>query len=86
MDETTPRMTNLFLQLGLDAGEPDIAQFIQAHQIAADVHICDAPFWNGAQRQFLAEQIKADAPWALVVDQLNEALHADAVQREAQRR
>ncbi len=86
MDETTPRMTNLFLQLGLDAGERDIAQFIQAHQIAADVHICNAPFWNEAQSQFLAEQIKADAPWALVVDQLNEALHADAVQREAERR
>lgn len=86
MDETTPRMTNLFLQLGLDAGEQDIARFIQAHQIAADVHICDAPFWNPAQSEFLAEQIKADAPWALVVDQLNEALHADAVQQGAERR
>lgn len=86
MDETTPRMTNLFLQLGLDAGEKDIAAFIQNHQIAADVHICEAPYWSAAQRQFLTEQIKADAPWALVVDQLNEALHADAVQREAERR
>lgn len=86
MDETTPRMTNLFLQLGLDAGEQDIARFIQDHQIAADVHICDAPHWNAAQRQFLVEQIKADAPWALVVDQLNEALHADAVKQETERR
>ena len=83
MDETTPRMTNLFLQLGLDAGEADIARFIQEHQIAADVHLCDAPHWNDAQRQFLVEQIKADAPWALVVDQLNEALHADAMGHEA---
>ncbi|MBN9372727.1 DUF2789 domain-containing protein [Hydrogenophaga sp. YM1] len=85
MDETTPRMTNLFLQLGLDAGEREIAGFIQAHQLAADVALCDAPYWNEAQRQFLSEQIKADAPWALVVDQLNEALHEDAVRRRAER-
>ena len=47
--------------------------------------LCDAPYWNEAQRQFLSEQIKADAPWALVVDQLNEALHEDAVRRRAER-
>jgi len=39
----------------------------------------DAPYWNDAQRQFLSEQIKRDALWAIVVDQLNESLHADAV-------
>ncbi|WP_133000121.1 DUF2789 domain-containing protein [Luteimonas arsenica] len=82
MDETEPRMTTLFQQLGLDAGEQAIADFIGGHQLAADVHIAEAPFWNEGQRQFLAEQLKADAAWALVVDQLNESLHEDAVKRQ----
>jgi hypothetical protein len=81
MSNATPRMTNLFLQLGLEASEQAIADFIVANQLAADVHIADAPFWNEAQRQFLCEQIKADAAWSLVVDQLNESLHEDAVRQ-----
>ncbi len=79
MSNATPRMTNLFLQLGLDADEAAIARFIGDHQLPADVEIGDAPYWNDAQRQFLTEQIKADAVWAIVVDQLNESLHEDAV-------
>jgi len=79
MNSPTPRMTNLFLQLGLDASETAIAQFIKTHQLPADVMLADAPYWNDAQRQFLTEQIKADAAWAIVVDQLNESLHEDAV-------
>lgn len=85
MITTEPTMTNLFLQLGLDAGEADIAKFILAHQLPADVHIADALYWSDAQRQFLAEQIKADAPWAMVVDQLNESLHEDAVKARTER-
>ncbi|ROR23142.1 uncharacterized protein DUF2789 [Comamonas sp. BIGb0124] len=79
MNSADPTMTNLFLQLGLDAEPETIAEFIQSHQLPADTLIADASFWSDAQRQFIAEQIKADAPWALIVDQLNEALHADAV-------
>ncbi|GAA5234636.1 DUF2789 domain-containing protein [Verticiella sediminum] len=79
MNTAEPRMTNLFLQLGLDAGEPAIAEFIRTHQLPADVKIADASYWNESQRQFLAEQIQADAPWAMIVDQLNESLHEDAV-------
>ncbi len=79
MSNATPRMTNLFLQLGLDASEEAIAQFIKDHQLPTDVDLAEAPYWNDAQRQFLAEQIKADASWAIVVDQLNESLHEDAV-------
>jgi hypothetical protein len=81
MSNAVPRMTNLFLQLGLDADEASIASFIQSHQLPTDVLMADAPFWNDAQRQFLCEQIKADASWALVVDQLNESLHEDAERR-----
>lgn len=82
MNTAEPRMSNLFLQLGLDAGDQAIADFIRRHQLPADVHIVDAPYWNEAQRQFLAEQIKADAAWAIVVDQLNESLHEDAVKKQ----
>lgn len=78
MSEATPRMTNLFLQLGLDADEAAIAQFIRTHQLPTEVKLADAPYWNEAQRQFLSEEIKEDAEWAIVVDQLNEALHEDA--------
>ena len=79
MDDTTPRMTNLFLQLGLDADPAATAQFINTHQLPADVMLADAPYWDNAQRQFLTEEIKEDAEWAIVVDQLNESLHEDAV-------
>ncbi|MGE4340748.1 MAG: DUF2789 domain-containing protein [Pigmentiphaga sp.] len=81
MNNPTPRMTNLFLQLGLDASESGIAEFIKNHQLPADQELVDASYWNDAQRQFLAEQLKADAAWAIVVDQLNESLHEDAVLR-----
>ena len=83
MDETEPTMTILFLQLGLDADEQAIADFIGAHRLPADMRIADAPYWNDGQRQFLAEQLKADAKWTTIVDQLNEALHKDAVERQA---
>lgn len=84
MDKTnaTPRMTNLFLQLGLDASPEAIARFIEDHQLPADVPIAEAPYWNNAQRQFLMEQLNADAAWAIVVDQLNESLHEDAVKAQ----
>jgi len=79
MITTEPRMTNLFLQLGLDASAEGIARFIADHQLAAGVEVADAPYWNEAQRQFLAESLQADAAWSTVVDELNESLHEDAV-------
>ena len=82
MDDTTPRMTTLFQQLGLEESEEAIADFIRTHQLPADVSIAQAPFWSTAQRQFLGEQLIADAAWAIVVDQLNEALHQDAVSQQ----
>lgn len=83
MSATTPRMTNLFRQLGLDADEQAIADFIHAHQLEADVRLTDAPFWSDAQRQFLLEQLRADNHWSTIVDQLNESLHEDAVKVSA---
>ncbi len=79
MITTEPRMTTLFQQLGLDESEAGIADFIRGHQLAADVTVHDAPFWSAGQRQFLKESLEADAAWAIIVDELNEALHVDAV-------
>lgn len=77
--EPTPRMTNLFRQLGLDSDAAAIARFIKTHQLPTGVRLSEAPYWNDAQRQFLSEELKEDAEWAIVVDQLNESLHEDAV-------
>lgn len=71
---TTPRMTNLFLQLGLDASEEGIRRFIQDHRLCEDVHILEASCWNASQADLLSEMLCSDGEWALVVDQLSEAL------------
>ena len=81
MDLTETRMTNLFRQLGLDSSEQAISDFIKNHQLPTETSILDAPFWNEGQRQFLSEQIKIDAAWTTIIDQLNESLHEDAVKR-----
>ena len=79
MITTEPTMTNLFLQLGLPAEKHEIADFIRMHQLPEDVRVSEAAFWNEGQRQFLREEWVEDADWAIVVDEFNEALHADAV-------
>lgn len=73
------RMTNLFAQLGLDSSEAGIAAFIKSHQLPKDINMLRADFWNDAQRQFLIEQVRMDSNWAIVIDQLSEALHASDV-------
>lgn len=70
----TVRMTNLFLQLGLDATPEGVARFIKEHRLPPEVNMLDADFWNDGQRQALTEMLNSDGEWALVVDQLNEAL------------
>lgn len=77
-----PSMTDLFQQLGLDASEQGIADFIGQHQLPNDLLLADAPYWTEAQRQFLVEKKAADAEWAIIVDQLNESLHEDSVKRQ----
>ena len=84
MITTEPTMTNLFLQLGLDASEQGIADFIKTNQLPNTVTMCDAPYWNASQRELLSDQLKSDAPWALIVDQLSQSLHSDA-EREARK-
>jgi hypothetical protein len=71
-------MTNLFLQLGLDASEEKIAEFIGKNQLPLGVGLLDAPFWNEGQRQFLEEKLASDGAWTTIIDQLSESLHEDA--------
>ena len=75
MSNVRPRMTHLCQQLGLQDSEDAIAQFIATHQLSRGTQISDADFWTDSQRQFLAEKLKSDGEWAIVVDQLNEVLH-----------
>ena len=46
---TTVRMTNLFLQLGLDATPEGVARFISEHRLAPEVNVLDADFWSYGQ-------------------------------------
>ncbi len=79
MSSVRPRMTHLFEQLGLDASESAIAEFIGSHQLDRDTFVSEAQYWTNAQRQFIEEKIQSDGEWAIVVDQLNESLHEDSV-------
>lgn len=37
--------------------------------------LIDAPFWSPQQAQFLKEELREDADWAIAVDELNQRLH-----------
>lgn len=82
MDISEIRMSNLFLQLGLEADDAAIARFIIGHQLPAHVHLVDAPYWNEGQRSFLRETMDKDGAWIHIVDALNESLHEDAVRAQ----
>lgn len=67
----------LFEQLGLPADPPGIAAFIQDHSpLPPGVRLEDASFWSPSQASLLRQHVLDDSDWAVVVDQLNLALHA----------
>ncbi|MCD7097382.1 DUF2789 domain-containing protein [Stenotrophomonas sp. MMGLT7] len=77
MEESIHPFSELFSQLGLPADETSIRAFIARHSpLPGDVRLEEAPFWTPAQAQLLREERIDDADWAVVVDQLNVALHA----------
>lgn len=78
LGDIEPTFELLFEQLGLASDAASIDQFIKTHQIAADVRLVDAPFWNQGQREFLSQQLNRDSQWAMIVDGLNEQLHQDS--------
>ena len=67
----------LFQQLGLDSSSEAIEKFINNHQLNLDTPMHKADFWSKSQRDFLISHWKKDDEWAIVIDQLNEQLHAD---------
>jgi len=78
MEPSVHNLTNLFDQLGLPSDDISIESFIQMHSpLANHILLADAFFWTPAQASFLREEILNDADWAEVIDQLNQALHAN---------
>lgn len=74
--ESQPSFTTLFEQLGLESDPDSIAQFLKQHSPLEDgVHIYEAPIWSPQQAMMLKEKLKSDDNWAIVVDQLNAAMH-----------
>lgn len=71
MDMTTHDMSTLFAQLGLDNSPSAIKAFVASHKIPADMSLAQASFWTSAQANFLTENLKQDADWSDVIDQLN---------------
>ena len=71
MSGVRPRMTHLFEQLGLDASEAAIQQFIETHQLNAETTIADAEFWTEAQRQKI-DEVVLHAPADVFVGELRE--------------
>lgn len=77
MTDTNHHFHDLFAQLGLPNDNASIARFIAEHSpLPDDMRLEEAPFWSDAQAQLLREERIDDADWALLVDQLNLALHA----------
>ena len=75
MDAPIPTLKTLFEQLGLDSSPEAIDAFIVEHPLPEDVKLIDAPFWSAQQAQFLKEELREDADWAIAVDELNQRLH-----------
>ena len=71
MDRTTHDIPTLFAQLGLDNSPSAIKAFVASHKIPADLSLAQASFWTDAQASFLTENLKQDADWSEVIDQLN---------------
>lgn len=74
--DATHDLPHLFAQLGLPSDPAAIERFIAEHRpLPNGVALYRAPFWTGAQRSFLKEEIIEDADWAPAIDDLNARLH-----------
>lgn len=75
MELITPTLTTLFEQLGLESDLSSIDAFIASHPLPKNIKLSEATFWTPQQARFLKKELREDAEWALVVDELNERLH-----------
>lgn len=72
MESPVHSLPLLFKQLGLPDDPVSIEQFVTVHSpLKPELHLADAFFWTPSQRAFLREEIREDADWAEVVDELN---------------
>ncbi|WP_339515490.1 DUF2789 domain-containing protein [Pseudomonas sp. RL_15y_Pfl2_60] len=72
MEPPVHDLPSLFAQLGLDNDPASIEAFISTHSpLPEDCVLAEASFWNKAQAALLREEIREDADWAEIVDQLN---------------
>ena len=78
MFDQQPTIELLFEQLGLDASDEAIDQFIDTHQLTSDIPLHKAPFWSKPQHDFIISNWKKDDDWAMVIDELNQQLHHDS--------
>lgn len=77
MEMTGHTLSDLFAQLGLPSEPAEIERFAAAHRpLPEAVRLPDAAFWSPSQAQFLRDELREDADWAEVVDQLNLMLRA----------
>ncbi|MAB25928.1 MULTISPECIES: DUF2789 domain-containing protein [Pseudomonas] len=67
----------LFEQLGLDSDQASMDAFFASHSLAQDTKLSEASFWSPSQAAFLRDEIREDAEWAPVVDELNARLHEE---------
>ena len=75
MDASHHHFSELFAQLGLPDDDASIGAFIRNHRpLPPDMLLAQAPFWTPAQAALLNDEVRRDADWAEVVDQLNVAL------------
>lgn len=77
METIEHSIPSLFAQLGLPNDEASIQEFIRTHSpLSETVDLFCAPFWTEAQASMLRESLKADADWAIAVDELNVSLRS----------
>ena len=81
--KNNPSLELLFSQLGLANSPAAIELYVRTHQLAANVLLHDAPFWNKGQRALLISHLVQDDDWAIWVDELNQQLHLDAYKLQA---
>ena len=80
MESPTHDLKGLFDQLGLDSTQKAIDDFIASHSpLPDDKKLIDAEFWTPQQAGFLKEQLREDADWARVVDEVSGAVFEQEV-------
>jgi hypothetical protein len=75
MENPIHSIVSLFDQLGLDSSKEGINNFIDKHgQLAENIELHQANFWNASQASFLKQTLDDDADWVEIVNQLDAML------------